>query len=191
MKSTRSPATLAAALTVALTVSVAGAAPPDAGVARGGLGGYRLGMSPAEVQAVRDCAPYRPVPSTGGLECPAFEIAGKRRNISFVFEPTVGLRKIQVWFYEGRDPAAAEAALRELISYLEQEYGALESNSLPPGAPVTAKALRAVVDKPATAGALKAQLKPVKNPLDKFVFASLIHAPTDVWYLFYYVQPPR
>jgi len=180
-------AALAAALAAFLAAAPAQAAPP----APGGLGGYRLGMKPDEVQAVKDCTPYRPVPSTGGLECPAFTIAGKKRNISFVLDPATGLKKIQVWFYEGKDPADAEAALVELISSLEQEYGALESSSLPPGAPVTAKALRALVDKPATAGPLKAQLKPVKNPLDKFVFSSLIHAPNDFFYLFLYVQPPR
>lgn len=159
-----------------------------------GLGPYRLGMKAPEVQAVKACTPYKPVPSTGGLECPAFELAGKKRNISFIFDPATGgsLRKIQVWFYEGTDGAAAEAALVELISYLESEYGALESNALPAGAPVTAKALRAVVERPpATPGATKAQLKPAKNPADKFVFASLIKAPTGSYYVFLYVQPPR
>jgi hypothetical protein len=182
----------AASLATALAAALAAFLASSPAFAEGGLGPYRLGMKAAEVQAVKACAPYKPVASTGGLECPAFEIAGKKRNISFIFDPaTGGLRKIQVWFYEGRDAAAAEAALVELITYLEGEHGALESNVLPPGAPVTAKALRAAAERaPATGGVQKAQLKPAKNPLDKFVFASLMKSATD-WYVFLYVQPPR
>jgi len=158
-------------------------------LAASGLGPYRIGMQPAEVQAVKACAPYKPVASTGGLECPSFSIAGKPRNISFIFDPAAGLKKIQVWFYEGKDAAAAEVALDELITHATKEYGPLESHSLPPGTPVTAKALIAAL--PAGVATAKTQLKPRQNPPDKFVFASLIRDATHGWYVFLYVQPPR
>lgn len=172
--------TLAAVTLLGLTTSVALAAP------RGGLGPYKIGMKPAEVEAVKDCTPYKPVASTGGLECPAFSVAGKKRNISFVFDPGAGLKKIQVWFYEGKDAAAAETAVAELIEYAKKQHGALESNSLPAGTAISAKALIAAAGKTG-----KAQLKPTKDPGDSFVFASVAKHPDHGWYVFYYVQPPR
>jgi hypothetical protein len=167
-------------LTLVLPPAVVLAAPP------GGLGPYRLGMKPADVQAVKDCAPYKPVETTGGLECAKFTIAGKTRNISFIFDPDVGLKKIQLWFAEGATPAAAAAAVRELIAFVSKTYGAVESNGLPAGAPVTVKALMAAVD---TEG--KVQIKPKHEPADAFVFASIFKDPTHGWFVLFYVQPPR
>jgi|GEM_PF-6119401 len=167
-------------LALVLPSAVLHAAPP------GGLGGYRLGMKPAEVQAVKDCAPYKAVESTGGLECASFTIAGKARNISFIFDPNAGLKKIQLWFAEAAKPDAAAAAVGELLAFMSKTYGAVESNGLADGAAVTAKALVAAAD---TAG--KVQLKPKREPADAFVFASIFKDPTHGWYVFFYVQPPR
>lgn len=88
-------------LTLMLQPAAIAAAPP------GGLGPYRLGMKPADVQAVKDCAPYKPVKTTGGLECAKLTIAGKTRNISFIFDPDAGLKKSQLWFAEAATPADA------------------------------------------------------------------------------------
>jgi hypothetical protein len=167
-------------LTLMLQPAAIRAAPP------GGLGPYRLGMKPADVQAVKDCGPYKPVKTTGGLECATFTIAGKTRNISFIFDPDAGLKKIQLWFAEAATPAAAAVAVRELITFVSKTYGAVESNGLAAGTPVTAKALMAVVD---TKG--KVQIKPKREPADAFVFASIFKDPTHGWFVFFYVQPPR
>lgn len=152
----------------------------------GALGGYRMGMSRAEVQAVKDCAPYKEVPGTGGLECPSFKLDGKKRHISFLFDEAAGLKKIQLWFGEGLDAAKAEAALSELVAHLEQSYGTLESTSLGMDVRVTAKALME-----AAAKSNKAQLKPRRNPKDKFVFGSVLKDEPHGWFVFMYVQPPR
>lgn len=167
-------------LTLMLPSAAVWAAPP------GGVGAYRLGMKPAEVQAVKDCAPYKPVESTGGLECARFTIAGKARNISFIFDPDAGLKKIQVWFAEAAKPDAAAVTVRELLAFMSKTYGAVESNGLAAGTTVTAKALLAVAE---TEG--KVQIKPKREPADAFVFASILKDPTHGWYVFFYVQPPR
>lgn len=167
-------------LTLLLQAAVVRAAPP------GGIGAYRLGMKPSEVQAVKDCAPYKPVESTGGLECASFTIAGKARNISFIFDPGAGLKKIQLWFAEAAKPDAAEAAVGELLAFMSKTYGAVESNGLATDAAVTAKALIAAAE---SAG--KVQLKPKREPADAFVFASIFKDPTHGWFVFFYVQPPR
>ena len=152
----------------------------------GALGGYRMGMTRADVQAVKDCAPYKDVPSTGGLECAGFLLERKRRHISFLFDEKAGLKKIQVWFGEGLDAAKAEAALAELVLHLEQGYGTLESASLGMDVRVTAKALLEAAAKDG-----KAQLKPRRNPKDKFVFGSVFKDEAHGWFVFMYVQPPR
>jgi hypothetical protein len=167
-------------LTLMLPSAALRAAPP------GGLGAYRLGMKPADVQAVKDCAPYKPVESTGGLECANFTIAGKSRNISFIFDPDTGLKKIQLWFAEAATPTAAAVAVRELVAFVSKTYGAVESNGLAAGTAVTAKALLAVAE---TEG--KVQLKPKREPADAFVFASIFKDPTHGWFVFFYIQPPR
>jgi hypothetical protein len=163
-----------------LPPAVLRAAPP------GGLGGYRLGMTPAEVQAVKGCGPYKPVESTGGLECASFTIAGKARNISFIFDPQTGLKKIQLWFAEAATAEAAAVAVGELLAFVSKTYGPVESSGVAAGKAVTAKALLAVAD---TEG--KVQLKPKREPADAFVFASIFKDPTHGWFVFFYVQPPR
>ena len=153
---------------------------------QGGLGPYRLGMKPADVQAVKDCAPYKPVKTTGGLECAAFTIAGKARNVSFIFDPDAGLKKIQLWFAEAAKPAVAAVAIRELIDFVSKTYGAVESNGLDADTPVTANALMAVAEARG-----KVQLRPKREPADAFVFASIFKDPAHGWFVFFYVQPPR
>src|SRR5262245_48527534 len=76
-----------------------------------GFGPWRLGMSKAEVTAVTQSAPYKDVPSTGGLETASGSFEGRTVNVSFVFGET-GLWKIQIWAYEGKDLDEAISAWR-------------------------------------------------------------------------------
>ncbi len=170
-------------LALALPVSLAHAT--------GGLGDFKLGMTPEQVKGVKACAPYRAVQATGGLECPNFVFDGKKRNISFIFDPAAGLKKIQLWFHEGPDRKAMETAAADLVGSLQKGYGELESNTLGAGAPVTTAALLGALDKmPATAVA-KVQVKPKKTPADTFLFGTIARDPTHGYFVFlYFTVPP-
>jgi hypothetical protein len=91
-------------------------------VERGGVGGFRFGMSRAEVRMVGDCQPYTFVARTGGLECPNYLFEGRKMNISFIFGDE-GLRRIQLWFYEGESESEAREAVGRVIEYLERVAG--------------------------------------------------------------------
>lgn len=156
----------------------------------GGLGHWQLGMSPAAVQAARDCAPYKPVPATGGLECPSYDIAGAKRNVSFVFDDS-GLKKIQVWFAEGASRAAALDATASLVKWLTTQYGPLESGALAPGSAVSATALLSALDAQPAAQPAKVQLRPQQPSADTFVFASVMRDPRLGHFVFLYFTPPR
>jgi len=100
-------------------------------VRRGGVGGFRFGMSSVEVSSVPDCQPYSNVSRTGGIECPNYAFEGRTMNISFLFG-TNGLRRIQLWFYSGgeSDIDATEAVGR-VIEYLERTSGGVSIGGLP------------------------------------------------------------
>jgi hypothetical protein len=82
-----------------------------------GIGDYRFGMTPTQVVEVTSCSPYRPVPSTRGLECPNFTVGNRRMNISFVFGAK-GLNRIQLWFHEGGSEAGARVATDAMLAFL-------------------------------------------------------------------------
>ena len=155
-------------------------------------GGFQFGMTKAEVTKTAACT-LKDVAVTGGLECPDFAIDGSKRNISFVFGPDGGLKKIQVWFYEGTERAGFEKGVDALLAYLTAHHGTVESATLGAGKPVTRATLLAALDAmPSAEGApAKAQLKPAKDPADAFVFASAFTAPPHGHFAFLYFQPPR
>lgn len=155
-------------------------------------GGFRFGMTKDEVTKTAACT-LKDVAVTGGLECPDFAIDGTKRNISFVFGPDGGLKKIQVWFYEGTERAGFEKGVDALLAYLTAHHGTVESATLGAGKPVTRATLLAALDEmPSAEGApAKAQLKPSKDPADAFVFASVFTAPPHGHFAFLYFQPPR
>lgn len=155
-------------------------------------GGFRFGMTKDEVRTSAKCT-LKDVQVTGGLECPDFDVGGTKRNVSFVFGPDGGLKKIQVWFYEGADRAAFEKGVDAMLSHMKKQHGDVESATLGPGAAVTRTSLLKALDAmPADSKApAKAQLKPAKDPADAFVFASVFKAPPLGFYAFLYYQPPR
>jgi ketosteroid isomerase-like protein len=97
----------------------------------GGVGGFRFGMSPAEVSSVPDCQPYSNVSRTGGIECPNYTFEGHPMNISFLFGPN-GLRRIQLWFYSsGESESEARDAVGRVIEYLDRTSGGVSIGGLP------------------------------------------------------------
>lgn len=95
-----------------------------------GYGPWTFGMTPEAVRGVEAHGPYSAVEATGGLETPNGEFMGRRANVSFVFGPG-GLHLIQVWAYEGRDPAAAGDAFYEAYRHLSERFGRLHADGRP------------------------------------------------------------
>jgi hypothetical protein len=75
------------------------------------------------------------VPSTGGLECPNFTFEGLKMNVSFIFTGEA-LRRVQLWYYEGKSEKDAKKAIDAVLEYLAREAGAVRSYELPKDAAV-------------------------------------------------------
>jgi hypothetical protein len=179
----RAASVLSLLLALTTVAATAGAAP--------GLAGWRFGMSPEEVKAVKSCKGYTPVAVTGGLECKGFAFLGQKLTVSFVFAGGK-LAKIQVWVYEGKAEAAAAKQLKRLFAHLKKTVGPLESPTWKdPGAMTEAQLLGEIKKLTASAGPGKIQFKPRKNPADHFNFGSVIWNPATGLYVFLYFQPPR
>ena len=102
----------------------------------GGIGQFRFGMTRDEVTRVSDCAPYTPVAVTGGLECPHFRFDDREMNISFIFGGN-GLRRIQLWYYEGESSVEAGEAVARVLAFLQRTTGGATITGRPE-LPVTA-----------------------------------------------------
>ena len=89
------------------------------------LSPWRFGMTKAEVTAFEKFGPYKDVRATGGAETFNAVFDGKKANMSFVFDD-MGLKRIQVWAYEGRSKEDAGKAWASLYSYMEKTYGPIE-----------------------------------------------------------------
>ena len=159
-----------------------------------GLGAYRFGMTKAAVEAVSDCKPYVPVRMTDGLECPNFEFRGQRMNISFLFGSD-GLRRIQLWWYEGTDRQQALATIGTLNEYLAQHYGGVRHVDLPADVPMTPVALlSAAVDAAAASPRRQAQVRwaSLEPPAERQLYASVgVGAGAYMVFLFHSVPPER
>ena len=156
-----------------------------------GVGPYRFGMTADQVRAVEACAPYKPVIRTGGLECPNYEFEGARMNVSFIFGEQ-GLRRIQLWFYEGNDRAQALAATDRVLRYLGTRYGRLRSSS--PDEPVSAESLIRAAEAPIGDRPGRADVFPTEMPPERQVYGSVVHVNIGQSYLvflFYSLLPTR
>lgn len=89
-----------------------------------GYGPWKLGMTPAEVEAVTQFGPYAKVQSTGGLETANGDFGGQKTHISFVFRPA-GLYHIQLWLYQGESYEEALAAIHRVYRHLGSTFGPL------------------------------------------------------------------
>jgi hypothetical protein len=145
-------------------------------------------MTDDEVKAVKGCGEHKPI-GTGDVECPAYDLGGKKRNVSFHFAEGK-LHKIQVWFAEAMPHADAELATDELIAYLTRTHGEIESHSLPAGTPVSRAALFTALDALPAGQLSKVQLKPSKDPPGTVVFASVIRDPRHGYFVFLYYDSP-
>jgi len=159
-----------------------------------GYGPWRLGMSRAEVEAVRELGPYKPVSATGGLETPNGSFMGRTTNISFVFGEH-GLRRIQIWAYEGRDENEAVAAFLRVYRNLESTAGCIRAAgvAIPEGADDDAfvKAVKATIDTAPPNRMLKFQLGPETRSPTVGAFSSFFRQPQlGVYYVFLYYQEP-
>lgn len=174
----------------------------------GGYGPWRFGMTPAEVAQVKDLGPYTPVQATGGLETANGRFLGEKTNVSFIFGPR-GLRRVQIWAYEGSDLAAAVRAFYSIYKYLGEQFGVLQQNdaACPPG--LTLEAFQqhipasyrdtsqvVTIDQLKTQGSMrpqmeKVQLRPQRSPAEASVFSSFIRSPQlgTFWVFLYYDAP--
>jgi ketosteroid isomerase-like protein len=125
----------------------------------GGLGDYRFGMSRQQVRQVPACTPYLDVPSTTGLECPNFTFEGRKMNVSFLFTGDT-LRRVQLWYYEGKSEKDAKKAADEALEYMAREAGTVHSYELPAGSAVNTEEIFKALKKqtPAPGQAANVQL---------------------------------
>ena len=132
----------------------------------GGFGPWTFGMSSEEIQALSTHGPYASF-SNGDLETYNGEFGGKKENVQF-FLNEGRLWRIGVYTYEGTDIEAATQTWARTYLTLQQQYGPLET----PGysgatGEARAKAARALVE-----GGGKAQMAPMIQPTEEFVFSS-------------------
>jgi hypothetical protein len=146
-----------------------------------GIGPWRIGMTSAQVRSFPDFGPYRSDPENGGIETANGLFGGKRSTFSFAFDKGA-LSTIQVWNYEGSDPAAAKEAILDVYRLFVQRFGGatVDGVDVDGKAELSEGALRAVLDStidgtikaaadmrkqhPGTMVAATFDMRPVKQP---------------------------
>jgi hypothetical protein len=158
-----------------------------------GYGPWRLGMSKSAVRDVAEFAPYRDVASTGGLETSNGLFDGRTTNISFVFEAG-GLRKTQIWAYEGQSLDDAIDAWHRVRGYLLREYGPLRASGFEIAADISreefAPTVREALKAQPRSSVAKLQVAPVTGPAGVSVFSSFFRLPSPAYLVFLYYQDP-
>ena len=81
------------------------------------------------MRRVADCQPDTNVSQTGGLECANYTFDGQAMNVSFVFGAG-GLRRIQLWFYQGPSEAEAKDAVARVIDFFRRTAGGVVVGAL-------------------------------------------------------------
>ena len=137
---------------------------------------WKWGMSPVEVQAVTEYAPYRAF-SNGDLETYEATFQGKKKNYQFYFDGSQPrkLWRIEVVFYEGSDIQAASKEWLSLYGALTGLFGEIETpgNAAPvAGNPDSDKAFSAKAEE-IVRDSGKTQMAPIQQPSDESIFASL------------------
>jgi hypothetical protein len=173
-----------------------------------GYGPWRFGMTPDQVAEAKELGPYSPVQATGGLETANGRFLGERTNVSFIFGAH-GLRRIQIWAYEGRDLGAAVKAFHSVYKYLGERFGALQQDGAPCPAGLDLEAFQqripasfrdtshvVTMDQLRAQGSMSAQMEkvqlvPQRSPAGAGVLASFIHSPQlgSFWVFLYYDAP--
>jgi ketosteroid isomerase-like protein len=152
---------------------------------RGGLAGYRFGMTLDEVRQVQDCRPYTNVSQTGGLECANFMFEGRRVNISFLFSANQ-LRRIQLWMYEGNSEALARDAVAAVIQFLQKTRGGVTIGALP-GVAVTEDQVMGML-KSGSGATTQFDLSTPAGPETEVWYGRVVHL-QDGYFVFLLIDP--
>jgi ketosteroid isomerase-like protein len=160
----------------------------------GGIGRYRFGMTPGDVERVSDCQPYTNVSQTGGLECANYTFEGRRMNISFIFA-SGRLRRIQLWPYEGSSEAGAREAIARSIDYLQRTAGGVSAAGLP-GVVITADVVMDMLSgaHPEAGRPVQFDLSTPATSQPEIWFARIVKAqlsPQQIGYLVFLFADPR
>ncbi|HEY2629559.1 MAG TPA: hypothetical protein VGI57_10550 [Usitatibacter sp.] len=153
----------------------------------GGLDPWTFGMTAEQVLAQVDQGPYKSF-SNGDLETYAGVFAGKKCNVQFYFRDGT-LRRIVALTYESTDSGGSGPAWLHTYTALRDKYGEMETPGLS-GKPEE----MAVQAQVRVALGLKAQMAPVKQPKDEFVFSTFSSYPSGgkTWYrIVVNIDPPR
>jgi hypothetical protein len=197
---------LTAALMTSLVVCAAVCLAADETLS--GYDAWRFGMTTGEVAQIKELGPYSPVPATGGLETKNGRFLGEKTNISFIFGPH-GLRRIQIWVYEGHDTEAAIKAFYSTYKHLEDHFGVLQQDGAPCPAGLALEAFRQRIpasysdkshvlttDQLKAQGSISAQverlqLRPQRSPAEASVSARFLHSPQlgSYWVFLFYDAP--
>jgi hypothetical protein len=164
--------------------------------AQNGFGGYIFGMTEEQAKKVPACSPYTVSPS-GGLYCSNYDFAGQKRYIDLYFGPQ-GLNKIMLTFMESDqiNVLQMEKGIADVVSYLTNTYGNLESPDLP-NQEVTKEALLNAYNAKLKASGpfdvVKIQMKPKKLPANLFIFSSIAtyRSKNNYSLISLYFQPPE
>ncbi|HTV85268.1 MAG TPA: hypothetical protein VME63_07675 [Dyella sp.] len=173
---------------------VLGAAQAWADSPSGGLPPWRFQMTKEQVASFADYGPYQSF-SNGDLETYAGLFNGHKENVQFFFRDGK-LARIGVYLYEGQDIKAAAAKWAQAYTALKNTFGEMELPGIQvqsTDGPIPPEAVGVAAGATVMTGG-KAQMAPLKQPADKFVFASFSgHSVQGE--MFYYVvvfyDPPR
>jgi hypothetical protein len=131
---------------------------------------WSFDMTPDQVRSVAEARPYRNFPN-GDLETYNGMYDGRKENFQFFFKDQK-LWRIGIYLYEGPDPKVAAQKWVELHKSLESKFGAIETPNNKfadgkEGRQAFSETAISIATKPG-----KAQMAPIKQPNDAFVFAS-------------------
>lgn len=167
----------------AVSASSGGALPP-----------WHFQMTPQQVTSFTDYGPYKSF-SNGDLETYAGLFYGHKENVQFFFKDGK-LARIGIYLYEGQDLRAAAAKWGSVYAALKESFGEMELPGIhleQAGGETSPQAIAAAAGAVVMAGG-KAQMAPLKQPLDKFVFASFKSADVQghtFYYVMVYYDPPH
>lgn len=167
---------------------------PSADAPAGGLPPWRFQMTPQEVASFPGYGPYDAF-RNGDLETYSGLFNGQKENVQFFFKDGK-LARIGIYLYEGQDAKAAADTWGKTYAALKANFGEMELPDIqvdPAGGKLAPEVIGAAAGAIVMAGG-KAHMAPLKQPADKFVFASFRSANVQ-GQVFYYVtvfyDPPH
>jgi hypothetical protein len=159
-----------------------------------GLPPWHFQMTPQQVTSFTAYGPYDSF-SNGDLETYAGSFYGHKENVQFFFKDGK-LARIGVYLYEGQDVKAAATMWSNAYSLLKAKFGEMELPGIqiePAGGGIQPEAVGAAAGTVVMTGGA-ARMAPLKQPLDKFVFASFRSAEVQgrtFYYVTVFYDPPH